>query len=183
MPGSYARYDVSVRHPDKLAWSVTFDDGTSRKGVFDGKKKQIVFAQSASKSYTRLPFEGSVDELIDHLQDEYGIGLPISDFVYSDIMAAHKPHIVTATDLGDRVLPDKTVSHLLIEGSAADWQIWIENKDPALPIRFVATYVRQLGDPEYMITFWKWTLNQVSENDFELRIPSDWEEIEITAAE
>ena len=122
----YASYEVSVRHPDKLAWSVAFDDGTFRKGVFDGK--EVVFAQPASKSYTRLPFEGSVDELIDHLQDEYGIGLPIADFVYSDIMAAHKPYIVTVTDLGDRVLPDKTVSHLLIEGSAADIDRWQLNR-------------------------------------------------------
>lgn len=176
----FARYEVSVRHPDKLAWSVAFDDGTSRKGVFDGR--EVVFTQPASKSYTRLPFEGSVDELIDHLQDEYGIGLPIADFVYSDMMAAHKPYIVTATDLGDRILPDMTVSHLLIEGAAADWQIWIENKDPALPLRFVATFVRQLGDPEYMITFRKWTLNQVSESDFDLRIPSDWEKVNIAEA-
>ena len=179
----YAKYDVSVQHPDKLAWSVSFDDGTARRGVFDGSKKQIVFTQSANKSYTRLPFEGTVDELIDHLQDEYGIGLPIADFVYSDMMASHKPHIVTATDLGDRVLPGKTLSHLLIEGSAADWQIWIDNEAPRLPLRFVATYIRQLGDPEYMITFSNWTLNQVSDSDFELGLPSGWTEIDIVAAE
>jgi hypothetical protein len=158
-----------------------FDDGTSRKGAFDGK--EVVFAQMGTKSYTKIPFAGSVDELIDHLSDKYEVGLPISDFIHSDILAAHKPYIVNATKLGDRVLPDTTVSHLLVEGSVADWQIWIANNETALPIRFVATYARRLGDPEYMITFWEWTLNRVKDSDLELHVPSDWKKIEITAAE
>lgn len=177
----YAVYDVAVKHPDQIAWSVAFDDGTVRRGAFDGKT--VTFAQPANKAFTRIAFEGSIDELIDNLHDNFGIGLPIADFVYSDVMEAQKPYIISATDLGERAVPNSTARHILVEGTAADWQVWIEQKEHALPLRFVATYVRQLGDPEYMITFWKWTLNNVDMAPYMVDVPSDWTEVQITSAE
>lgn len=37
----YALYDVTVQHPNNLAWSVAFDNGSFRKGVFDGRKSVV----------------------------------------------------------------------------------------------------------------------------------------------
>jgi hypothetical protein len=174
----YAVYDVVVRHPDRLAFDVTFDDGSVRNGVFDGE--HLIIAVPANRSYIRLEAAGTVDQLLHRMQDEFDIAMPLADILYSDIMDAHASDIMHAVHHGERKYDDRTFDHITVEGAMASWQVWLDQSMAGLPARFVARYIRSTGQPEFMATFFEWTLNGAVDEDFAIEIPDDW--VELVAA-
>ncbi len=172
---------IFLQHPDKLVFRAEFDDGTERFGGFDGKN--LVIGLPAQKSYTVIPVEGSIDDMIDTLQDEYGISIPITDFLYSDIYEAHKEFIYDAEYVGPRQLFGQSYDQIVVEGHSANWQLWIDATDKPLPIRFIAKFIREPGDPEYMATFLNWKIDGVDEAEFVVEIPEDWQEVDLKPAE
>lgn len=176
----FASHKIYIQHPNKLAFRAEFDDGLVRVGNFDGET--LIVALPADKTYTAIPIKGSIDEMLEVLDDEYGIALPIADFLYSDFYAAQKEYIEYSEYIGRRKLFDRTYDQVLFTGPTANWQLWITAENP-LPARFIATYFREPGDPEFMATFLNWSLNSVSSSDLELDIPGDWQEIGLATAE
>lgn len=173
----FATHEVVVRRPNELAFVTIFDDGFERRGWFSGS--ELVVATPAAETYIRLPFEGSVDALLDHVSDTYDISVPFADFVRSDIIAAQRPYLLSIEDAGTRRVANMSVDHIVGESIAADFQIWIQTGDTPLPVRFVATYVREPGDPDYMLTFLEWDLNAATDENFEVELGENWVEGEL----
>lgn len=176
----FVSHKVYLQHPDKLAFRAEYDDGLVRVGNFDGKN--LIIALPADKTYTTIPVSGSIDEMLDYLHDEFDISLPIADFLYSDFYAAQKDYIEYSEYVGSRRLFERSYDQIVFTGPTANWQLWIGGDRP-LPARFIATYFREPGDPEYMATFLNWNLNTVAESDLTLEIPDTWQAIELGAVE
>lgn len=176
----FVSHKVYLQHPDKLAFRAEYDDGLVRVGNFDGKR--LIIALPADKTYTTIPVSGSIDGMLDFLHDEFDISLPIADFLYSDFYAAQKDYIEHSEYVGSRRLFDRSYDQVVFTGPTANWQLWIGGDRP-LPARFIATYFREPGDPEYMATFLNWTLNGVAEGDLLLEIPDTWRAIDLSTVE
>lgn len=177
MSKRFATYNVFVRHPDTLAFEVKFDDGTRRTGVFNGK--ELLMALPAMKSFSRFKLTGSISTLIDYMQDSLGLNIPLADFLFQDMMAAHGPDIQSVADLGERRFNETTLDHIAIEGAGASWQLWLDRSQNSLPLRFVAKFIRVAGAPEYMATFTEWKLNEEEKDIFVTMAPDDWVEYEL----
>lgn len=176
----FVSHKIHLQHPDKLAFRAEYDDGLVRIGNFDGER--LVIALPADKTYTTIPISGSIDEMLDFMHDEFDISLPIADFLYADFYAAQKDYIEYSEYVGSRRLFERTYDQIVFSGPTANWQLWISGDRP-LPARFIATYFREPGDPEYMATFLNWNLNGVAESDLALEIPDEWRAIDLTAVE
>jgi len=176
----FVSHKIHLQHPDKLSFRAEYDDGLVRVGNFDGKK--LIIALPADKTYTTIPVSGTIDEMLDYLHDEFDISLPIADFLYADFYAAQKEYIEYSEYVGSRRLFERSYDQVVFTGPTANWQLWIGGDRP-LPARFIATYFREPGDPEFMATFLNWNLNSVTENDLTLEIPDTWRAIDLTAVE
>lgn len=176
----FVSHKVFLQHPDKLAFRAEFDDGIVRVGSFDGKT--LTIGLPANKTYTTVPITGSIDEMLDILHDDYDISLPIADFLYSDFYASQSQYIDYSEYVGARKLFDKSYDQVVFSGPTANWQLWIGTDTP-LPARFIASYFREPGDPEYMATFLNWNLNTVAESDLVLEIPAQWKLLELSSNE
>lgn len=170
-------HKITLKRPNKLAFESAFDDGSQRRGWFDGKT--LIIASPGQKAFSKIDFRGSVDDLLVFLEEERNLSLPVADFLYSDIYDRQFPFIMSSEYLGERHLLRENLDHLSFRSVAADWQIWIEQGKKPLPRRMLITYVRSPGDPEYMVTFVDWEIETATDKDFEMQIEEDWKEVPI----
>jgi len=170
-------HDVQVDRPGRLAFTSTFDDGTVRQGWYDGET--LTVAMPDADRYMRIEAPGDIDALLDLMQQDYDLNLPLADILYSDVYAAQEPYLLSALHLGERILEDQRLDHLSMESTGADWQLWLEQGERPLPRRMVIEFVAAEGQPEYMATFASWTLNEpIDPATFTAEIPEGWEQVE-----
>ena len=117
--------------------------------------------------------------MLDTVQEDYDLSLPLADILYSDFYAAQEPYILSAAHLGERTIQDVTFDHISVESIGADWQVWIETTVAPIPRRLVMQFVEADGQPEYMATFHRWAVGEpIDEAAFIATIPDDWERME-----
>jgi len=170
-------HDIVLKRPDRLYFKSTFDDGGTREGRYNGKK--LIVAAPGMNSYVEIEAPGNVDALLDFVQEEHGLSVPVSDLLYSNLAATHSEHLLSGVYLGQRSLRGTTLDHLSFESVGADWQVWMDAGEPPVPRRIVITFVGTEGEPEYMATLRDWKFDQaVSDNVFEFEPPADWKRLE-----
>ena len=96
--------------------------------------------------------------MLDHLSDKYKVNLPVADLMFSDVSKALKESIISSEYLGIRTVQGVKTHHLSFESAGTDWQIWIEADASPLPRRFVVTYVKDKGEPQFMAQLDQWSI-------------------------
>ena len=129
-------------------------DRKQRVFVFDGSMFTI-FAPRQN-FYTTVPAVGTIAELADKLEDKYGMELPLVDlFRWGSTDAEVK--IKAAKDIGPSAINGITCQHYAFRQDGADWQVWIQNGDFALPLKVVITTTTDEARPQYEATY-TWNL-------------------------
>ncbi len=154
---------VDLIRPNSLYFDAVWADGERFVGSFDGEV--LRFYEPAVKEYSEIPFKGTVSEMAD-FADAVGLTrTPLNDLMRDDFYSAIEKEIFDATLIEGYLDPDdpnRKTSHLLFESPGTSWQMWVKHGDLALPERYNVKYVRGLGQPEYAITFDRWSF-QVDE--------------------
>lgn len=147
--------------------------------VFDGQT--LTLAGRNAGLYTRIKLPGSVDQLLDHLQSDYGLVLPAADLLLSAPYDALMDGVVEAKDLGSGVIGGEECDHLAFRNAEVDWQIWIaRGKDPH-PCRYVITAKTVAQAPQYTLDVHNWRAgDQVAATDFTFQ-PNGASEVDLSA--
>ena len=170
-------HDVVIRRPDRLHFRSQFDDGTSRVGWYDGTR--FVVASETESIYVEIDAPDTIDGLVDMLQQDYGMSLPVADLLYSDFFAAQSPHILSAAYIGERRVEDLVLDHLSFESTGADWQLWTEADDTPTPVRMVIEFIHAESAPQYMITLRDVAIDEpVDDAQFQADLSPDWQQVE-----
>lgn len=161
---------VLLNRPNKLHVRSISENGAARTVWFDGSNL-TVFNRHVNEVKT-LDFKGTTDALIDHLEDKYQVNLPVADLLFSDVNKALKESIISSEYLGIRTVKGIKCHHLSFESAGADWQIWIEADSTPLPRRFVVTYVKEKGEPQFMAQLDRWSIGMnVDASSFKAGVP------------
>lgn len=130
-------------------------DRYSRLYLYDGKAFTL-FARRVGY-YATVPAPPTIGELIDRLDDKYGIELPLVDLFRWGGPEASTKEITAATDIGPSVVEDVTCEHYAFRQPGADWQIWIQNGNYPLPRRLVITTTTDEARPQFTSVY-TWNL-------------------------
>lgn len=174
-------HHVAVKRPNKLFLDAKFDDGSERKIWFDGET--ITFANVGDETYIELPFDGDNDALVEAVESRLGIHLPTLLFVTSEPFDNVSENVVDAELKGTRTLGEETSTLVDIETIDAHSQMWIADGDAPLPKRLVITYIRENGDPEYIMTFDSFAKADLPDQAFVAEIPDGWQKVELNPTE
>ncbi|MGX1307669.1 hypothetical protein AB7M35_002389 [Amorphus suaedae] len=172
-----ASIHVAVKRPNKLFFEAKFDDGSDRKVWFDGKT--VTLANIVDKTYIALPFEGDTDGLIEAIETRLGLNLPVLMFARSKPFDDIADNVLDISLVGTRTLGDAASTLVDIDTIDAASQLWIAEGDAPLPERLVVTYVRQVGDPEYILSFAGFSEADQPDAMFEANIPDGWTAMEL----
>ena len=170
--------EVVLRRPDSLYFRSVRDDGKVREGRYDGKALTIV--PEGGGAYARVDVPGTVDTMLDLIQADYQVNVPVADLLYDDLYGRVKDRLLSGVDLGERTIGGEVLDHLSFETTGVDWQLWLERGDRPLPRRLVVTFVNAPGEPEYLTVIKEWKLDPTIEGEmFRFDPPADWRRIEL----
>ena len=170
--------EIILQRPDSLYFRSSRDDGKVREGRYDGKALTIV--PKGGGAYARIEAPGGVDAMLDLIQADYQVNVPVADLLYADLYGRVKDHLLSGVFLGPRTIDGEVLDHLSFETTGADWQLWLEQGDRPLPRRMVVTFVNAPGEPEYLTIIKDWKLDQqVDGSQFKFEVPADWRRLDV----
>ena len=91
--------------------------------VFDGKA--LTLLGKKPNLYAQIEAPGTIDQLVDVLQNKYHRPVPAADLLMADPYEELMPHVTDTKDLGSGVIHGVECDHLAFRTKEVDWQIWI----------------------------------------------------------
>ena len=149
--------DVFVKRPDDVMGIIKMDDQKERKIFYNGKS--LVRFLVKENTYQEIDFTGDIDEMLDHVMDNYAIALPLADFLYNDLAGTLKEGVISAEYVGESMVQGVKCHHLSFESIGADWQMWVQADGQPVPILFNIKYIEVEGNPEYLAIFKNWKID------------------------
>ncbi len=172
------RATAIVRRPDRFA-AERSGDAMARTVVYDGTRVSVL--DEAEGVYAVVDVPGTIDGMLDHMADLYGVTIPIADFVFSSPYEALVEEGAAGHYVGLHDVAGVMCHHIAVSQEAVDWQIWIEAGERPLPRKLVITYKHVVGAPQFIAFLHDWDLSpEVPDQTFVFEPPDGVEQIEFT---
>ena len=122
---------ATLSRPDKIrvARSGGFADFEI---LYDGKT--LTFLGKNANLFTQVAAPGTVDQLIDTLQDKYNRPLPGADLLMTNSYDELMQDVYDLKDLGSGVINGVECDTLAFRKDDVDWQIWIAQGERPYPL-------------------------------------------------
>jgi len=175
-----AEIDVAVSRPQMIRARSVSDAGT-RMLYADGRN--VSLTDDTMKVYATTPLAGTIDEMVDALENRYGFTPPLAEFILNDPQKKFSTQIQGSQHKGKETLNGMECDRVTLTGEIADADIWIAVADH-LPRKFVATFKDREGSPQLTVDFSDWNLAaQLTDSDFVFDPPKDAEKIDMAPLE
>jgi hypothetical protein len=113
---------MDVDRPDKIR-AVMRTATTEREIIYDGKT--ITLYTPAQKYYSTLAVTATLGDLINKLQEEYAVEMPLADVFLFGTPAAPLDKLESAMNAGQDFIEGELCDHYAYRQGKLDWQIWI----------------------------------------------------------
>jgi hypothetical protein len=168
------RREVLVRRPNCL-FARSEGDTTSRLFYYDGKA--ITLVDPTAKVYAINEAPATLDAMFDFLHEKLGFSIPTADLLFSDPYKVLTEQVESGEYVGLHHVGQKKCHHLAFQQRQIDWQLWVDAGDKPLPLKFLLTYRRMPGEPQF-ITVFDWDVSpKLAEDTFQFKPPADAKKI------
>jgi hypothetical protein len=131
-----ATADLDVVRPNKVRVLMK-SARNERELVYDGKTLSLY--TPAQKYYGTLDLDGTLGDVIDRLEGQYGMQIPLDDLFRFGTPAAQFDKIESAMNAGQDFVDGDLCDHYAFRSDKIDWQIWITTGSKPLPRKIVVT--------------------------------------------
>lgn len=164
-----AHGDVSVMRPNGL---VAHRAGADEDAFIYFNGKSVTVYAKQQNVYASAPVEGDFDATLDFVRDLIQIDLPGADLLYSDVFDGMTWNVTSSSYIGKESIDGKTVDHLAFRTPDVDFQIWIQDGDQPVPMRYLITSKWVTGAPQYGVELSNWVINpKLNPKMFEFKAP------------
>jgi hypothetical protein len=138
--------NILARTPDRLVADI---DGDLKKRlyVYDGKAFTLFAIRAGYYATTAAP--PTIAQLIDVLEDKYGVEIPLADLFLWGGPKAPTDRITSALEVGSGQVGGVPCGHYAFRQPGMDWQIWIQRGDNPLPRKIVLTTTTDQARPQH----------------------------------
>jgi hypothetical protein len=169
--------EILVDRPNKIYVDTEGDD-LERSVWYNGSTFTVL--DKLTNVYTDCEVPDSIDSMIDHLVDKYGLTMPVADVLSAEPYETLIENVQEGTYVGLHTVDGHRCHHLLFEQEEIDWQIWIDAGQDAVPRKVLIIYKLEPDAPQYSAMFSKWSLSEaVSLKQFEFQPPEGAERTKI----
>jgi hypothetical protein len=127
---------IDVLRPNKLR-AVMRNAAAERVISYDGKT--VTLYAPAPKYYSTVELDVTIGELVDRLEQKYGVEIPLSDLFLFGTPLAPLDKFESAMNAGQDVIGGDLCDHYAFRQARVDWQIWISASGQPLPRKVVVT--------------------------------------------
>lgn len=164
--------------PNKLAGKVN-RNGSDHFYFYNGS--QLVYYSMEGNFYTAADAPATTLEMLDWVDEEFGVSLVLADFLYPDFSQSLIESMDYIEYLGSTALDGRQVLHIGTANESMTVQLWISQDLEMKPVKVVLTY---LGEPyarQTEVSFDSWEENQTYPNSvFEFLPPPNSKQISWT---
>ena len=160
--------DVAVARPGSLF--VDYRDDVSDRVVWL-QNGLLTVLDPVAGTYAQISGPKDIDGMVEMLQKEYGMSLPLGEFAESDPQAVLTRGVDLAHYVGVHNVEGAFCHHLLLQRPDLDLQVWVQVGDKPLPRKLAFEYPEQVGHPQYEVTITEWTLKAPKAEIFAPKIP------------
>jgi hypothetical protein len=157
---------LTLQRPDKARMTRT--GVVDVELTYDGKTVSAIGKNL--NVYTKIPLEGSVEDMIDTLRFAYGVEAPAADLLSPNAFAIMMENVTAGKDLGSGVIGGEVCNHVAFRTRDTDWEVWIADGDVPRPCRFTITSRMMAMAPSYTVQISDWKAGKdVAADDFMLQ--------------
>jgi hypothetical protein len=149
-----ATADMDVIRPNQLRTRMR-SARSERQLTYDGRT--VTLYAPAQKYYSTVQFTGNLGELIQRMEQRYGVEIPLADLFLWGTAAAPIDRIESAMNAGQDFVGQDLCDHYVFRGGMIDWQIWIKAGGKPLPRKIVITNRADEARPQ-SVTLLHWNL-------------------------
>jgi hypothetical protein len=149
-----ATAEMDVERPNKLR-ALMRSARAQREIIYDGKT--VTLWTPAQKYYSTVQFSGTLGELINRLEERYGVQLPMEDLFLWGTPSAPVDKIESAMNAGQDFIDKDLCDHYAFRQGQIDWQIWITTGSKPLPRKLVITNRADDARPQ-SVSMFDWNL-------------------------
>lgn len=169
--------ETRVRRPDRLQIEIR-SPKRSRGWWYDGKT--LTLLDRVTNLYGSVAVPETIDEVLDTLNEMFGINFPLEDLIVNDPYASASAAIKGGVYFGKVTILGTPCEHIAFSTDQVDWQLWIEDGPNSLPRKLVITYKQEATAPQFTAIFSDWKLSgDYSDTTFVFTPPKDAAKIEI----
>jgi hypothetical protein len=162
--------EILVRRSDGL-WFRRNGPLAQVEGFYDGNSATIF--DNHHNYYVTRPAPPTLDGLLDMLQDDLGLDLPVADLLYSNLQEGIMRHTVSGFYVGVGIVGGVRAHQLAFRGKEIDWQIWIEEGERPVPLKYLLTRRWFAGAPEIGVEYSNWNVKpKVTDEQFTFKPPA-----------
>jgi len=156
----YSAYQrVALQKPNRLRSEYVGDERVTTF-YYDG---QTMTLQAPNQGYyLTKPAPATLDQLLEQIEDKYGVTLPLSNLWLSDPCQAMTAFAQNSLYIGADLVEREPQDHILLVGEDRDVQLWLTQAQPPLLKKVVITYKQLPGAPQYTAVFSNWNFSPQS---------------------
>ena len=129
--------DLLAARPNRFRARLTSDD---MDALFLYNGKDFTMYGQLVNYYATVPAPPTIAELVDKLDERYGIEMPLVDlFMWGSPQSKAAQAITSAMDIGPGSIEGTTCEQYAFRQDGLDWQIWIQLGDYPLPRKLILT--------------------------------------------
>jgi hypothetical protein len=174
------RMKTIVRRPDRVSIAVSGDDGSINL-LYDGKA--VVIYGVEQKMYASIPAAGTIDKVLDTVQERTGTDFPLADLLSDDPKDSVLAGVTSARQVGTSTIDGVSCRHFfLVQAQDMEFELWLEDNERSLPRRLVVTYRSLPGRPVMIAELSNWDLSiAAADSTFEFVPPAGVTQVELVA--
>ena len=167
---------VLVHRPNRMAISVTGDDGSTRLS-YDGKTVTLFGVES--KKYTIVPVPDTIQGMLETVMGKLGVDFPLADFLTDNADKSFLSGVTSGREVNVVTVDGVPCRHLLFtQPPGIELELWIEKNDRALPRRLIVTYRAERGQPSFIAELSDWNFSaHPSDAEFTFKPPDGAEQV------
>jgi len=148
--------------------------------VFDGNTLTM-FGKNID-SMAQVQAQGSVDQLVQRLRDEFSIALPGASFLLSSSYNELMMGVIDIKHIGRGVIDGVECDHLAFRGEDTDWQLWVEVGAKPIPRKYIITSKDVAAAPQYTLRIKEFRTDvEPAADAFAFKAPASVKKVELDA--
>jgi hypothetical protein len=148
--------ELAVRRPNEAHAVLHGDLRPMRYWIGGGR---VAVMDVSRWTYAVAPAPKGLDAAIEQLWEQYGMKVPLADFISDNPYEDLTRHVETGTYVGLHEFDGVLCHHLAFRQSDIDWQIWIADGLLPLPRKLLIVYKNEPGAPRYTARLSAWDLS------------------------
>ncbi len=167
----YSAYQkVWVDKPNKLRSDYVGDERHTQF-YYDGKSFTL-FSPDLNLYGTKIA-PSNFDEVVNVIDEKYGITIPLSNLFISDPCKAINNNIQQSLFIGTNLVNRVESYHILLTTTDKYFQLWISKAEKPVLLKAIITYKNLPGSPQYTALFSQWDFNSSITSDTFTFIPPE----------